>query len=135
MPLAGGERAEEHFHFVCGGVAHPNDPRFIDKIEYGTVIFWRCLAVASVKARARHVRTKLADIDRQVAHAPLDTAHIGIYVERDTRTADLRRGRNLATLASFQANSRLMKVDLHYFMPRTSESVSWMIDETVKPAW
>jgi hypothetical protein len=131
--LAGGERPEEHFHLVCGGVAHPNDPRFIDEIEYGTAIFWRCLAEASVEARARHVRTKLADIDRQVAHAPLAIAHIGMDVERDTRTADLRRERNLATLASFRPNSRLMEVDLHYFMPRTSESVSWMIDETVEP--
>ncbi|MES2743247.1 MAG: hypothetical protein V4754_20170 [Pseudomonadota bacterium] len=131
--LAGGERPEEHFHLVCGGVAHPEDPRFIDEIEYGTVIFWRCLAEISIEARARHVRSKLADIDRQVAHAPLAIAHIGMDVERDTRTADLRRERNLATLANFRPNSRLIEVDLHYFMPRTSESVRWMIDETVEP--
>jgi hypothetical protein len=131
--LAGGERPEEHFHLVCGGIPCPDDPRFIDEIEYGTAIFWRCLAEASVEARARHVRSKLADIDRQVAHAPLAIAHIGMDVERDTRTADLRRKRNLAALASFRPSSNLIEVDLHYFMPRISESVSWMIDETVEP--
>lgn len=130
--LAGGKRPEEHFHLVCGGIAHRDDPRFIDKIEYGTAIFWRCLADPSVEARARYIRSKLADIDRQVAQAPLAIAHIGMDVERDTCTADLRRERNLATLASFRPNSMLIEVDLHYFLPRTSEAVSWMIDETVE---
>lgn len=131
--LAGGKRPEEHFHLVCGGVAHPEDPRFIDEIEYGTAIFWRCLAESSVEARARHVRTKLADIDRQVTQAPRAIAHIGMDVERDIRTADLRRQRNLAALTSFRANSNLMEVDLHYFLPRASEKASWMMDETVDP--
>jgi hypothetical protein len=131
--LAGGERPEEHFHLVCGGTPHPEDSRFIDDIDYGTVIFWRCLADASIDARARHVRSKLADIDRQVEHAPLAIAHIGMDVERDTVTADLRRERNLATVSSFHPESQLMEVDLHYFLPRVSEAVSWIIDETVEP--
>lgn len=131
--LAGGERHEEHFHLVCGGKPYHGDPRFIDEIHYGTVLFWRCSSARSVNARARHVRSKLADIDRQVAHAPIAIAHIGMDVERDNLTADLRRKRNLETVASFRPNSKLIEVDLHYFMPRASEEVSWMIDETVEP--
>lgn len=131
--LAGGERLDEHFHLVCGGKPHAGDPRFIDEFDYGTVVFWRCLAEESVEARARHVRSKLADIDRQVEHAPLAIAHIGMDVERDTVTADLRRERNLATVASYRPNSQLMEIDLHYFLPRVSEAVGWIIDETVEP--
>ncbi|MYM37465.1 hypothetical protein GTP38_24370 [Duganella sp. FT94W] len=131
--LAGGERLEEHFHLICGGTPHSGDPRFIDQIEYGTVVFWRCLAEESVDARARYIRTKLADIDRQVEHAPLAIAHIGMDVERDTKTADLRRERNLVTASSYHPDSQLMEVDLHYFLPRTSEVTGWIIDETVEP--
>jgi hypothetical protein len=131
--LAGGERIEEHFHLVCGGTPRPGDSRFIDELDYGTVVFWRCLAEESVDARARHVRSKLADIDRQVEHATLAIAHIGMDVERDTVTADLRWERNLATVSSYHPDSQLMEVDLHYFLPRVSENVSWIIDETVEP--
>ena len=131
--LAGGVRLEEQFHLVCGGKPYPNDPRFIDEIRYGSVVFWRCSSEQSIDARARHVKSKLADIDRQVARAPFAIAHIGMDVERDNLAADLRRERNLATLACFRPNSKLIEVDLHYFMPRASEEVSWMIDETVEP--
>ena len=131
--LAGGERLEEHFHLVCGGTPRPRDSRYIDELDYGTVVFWRCLAEESVDARARHIRSKLADIDRQVEHAPLAIAHIGMDVERDKVTADLRWERNLATVRSYRPDSQLMEVDLHYFLPRVSENVSWIIDETVEP--
>lgn len=131
--LAGGERPEEHFHLVCGGIPHPDDPRFIDEIDYGTAIFWRSLAEQSVDDRARHISSKLAKIDRQVASAPWAIVHIGMDVERDNRTADLRRERNLAAAGRFKPRSNLIEIDLHYFLPRTSEAVSWMIDETVEP--
>lgn len=131
--LAGGERPEEHFHLVCGGTPHSDDPRFIDMIDYGTAVFWRCIAEQSIEARARHITSKLADIDRQVANAPCAIAHIGMDVERDNATADLRRDRNLAAARRFRPKSVLLEIDLHYFMPRVTETASWMIDETVEP--
>jgi len=131
--LAGGERLEEQFHLVCGGTPRLEDTRFIDEIEYGSAIFWRCLAEQSIEARARHIRSKLADIDRQVSSAPFAIAHIGMDVERDPVTADRRRERNMSTAATFRSQSQLIELDLHYFMPRVSEVVNWMIDETVEP--
>ena len=131
--LAGGDRPEEQFHLMCGGIPRTEDTRFIDEIDYGSAIFWRCLAQPSIESRARHIRSKLADIDRQVANAPFSIAHIGMDVERDARTADLRRQRNMDTAKQFRPDSNLIEVDLHYFMPRVSEVKSWMIDETVEP--
>jgi hypothetical protein len=53
--------------------------------------------------------------------------------ERDTITADRRRERNLQTVRAFRANSKLLEVHLHYYLPRVSEGAAWMIDESVDP--
>jgi len=53
--------------------------------------------------------------------------------ERDIATADRRRERNLQAVQTFQANSRLLEVHLHYYLPRVSEGAAWMIDESVDP--
>ena len=77
------------------------------------------------------IKSLLADIDRQLAHAPLGITHIGMEAERDAVTADLRRERNLQTVREFGFESRVVEVHLHYYLPRSSEAASWMIDETV----
>jgi hypothetical protein len=129
--LTGRPVPDSNFHLSCGGVPRAVDTRFIDSLEYGSAILWRCNASASVEARARHIRTKLAEIDQQMANAPLGIAHIGMDSERGENAADLRRERNKEAARSFQPKSRLVEVILHYFLPRVSESSSWMIDETV----
>ena len=92
---------------------------------------WQCLGVASVEARARHVTSLLADIDRQVANAPIAMAHIGMYAERDSAAADKRRERNQAAVKRFKAGSRLVQINLYYYLPRIAEANAWTVDETV----
>lgn len=110
----------EPFHMVCGGIARPEDPRFVDELDYGTVIFWRCEAQASLEARSRFVKSKLADIDRQFKDAPLGIVHIGMDAERDNAASDLRRQKNREAVSAFRAASNLIEVDLHYFLPRVT---------------
>lgn len=121
---------DSNFHLSCGGVPREADPRFIDSLEYGSAILWRCNAEASVNARARHVRAKLAEIDQQIANAPVGMAHIGMEAERGEEAADLRREKNKNAVMTFQARSKLAEVFLHYFLSRVSENASWTIDET-----
>lgn len=128
--LTGRPIPDSNFHLSCGGVPREADPRFIDSLEYGSAILWRCNAEVSVNARARHVRAKLAEIDKQLANAPIGMAHIGMEAERGEEAADLRRVKNKNAVMTFQARSNLAEVFFHYFLPRVSENSSWMIDET-----
>jgi hypothetical protein len=118
------------YHFMLRGLSDERDLRYVDKVYYASVLSWRCLTPASVSARARHVTSLLANIDRQLATAPMGIAHIGMYAEYDTVAADRRRERNLEAVARFRANSKLIDIYTHYYMPRVSESHSWTIDET-----
>jgi hypothetical protein len=96
-----------------------------------TVVHWECLAAESVEARARFIKSKLADVDRQVTSAPLTIAHIAMDAERDSVTADLRRSLNKKTVMEYLAGSRLVEVELHYFMTRELDRATWTIDEMV----
>jgi hypothetical protein len=110
---------------------HDDDSRYVAQVTMASVIHWECLAAESVEARARFIKSKLADIDRQVASAPLAIAHIGMDAERDSVTADLRRSLNKKTVMEYLAGSRLAEVELHYFLPRELEQLTWAIDEMV----
>jgi hypothetical protein len=52
-----------------------------------SVVHWECLATQLVEVRARFIKSKLADIDRQLALAPLAITHIAIVTERDSGPA------------------------------------------------
>jgi hypothetical protein len=58
-------------------------------------------------------------------------AHIGIYAERETASADLKRNHNLEVATNFRAQSKLIDVYLH--MPQVWETISWTIAETDYP--
>jgi hypothetical protein len=118
------------YHLILRGQSDERDPRYVDQVEYASVLSWHCLAPDSINARARHISSLLADIDRQLAAAPMGIAHIGMFAERDAISADRRRERNLEAVGRFRANSKLIDIYLHYYMPRVSESHSWTIDET-----
>lgn len=107
------------------------DPRYVDVVRYASVLTWQCAAPGSVEARARHILSKLAEIDRQLAGTDMGIAHIGMEVERDTATADLRHARNRAAVRSFRPASGLLEVHLHYYLPHVAETAAWTIDETI----
>jgi hypothetical protein len=110
---------------------HDDDPRYVENVTMASIIHWECLAAESVEARARFIKSKLADIDRQLASAPLAIAHIAMDAERDSVTADLRRSLTKKAVMKYLPGSRLVEVELHYFLPRELEQTSWTIDEMV----
>lgn len=110
---------------------HHDDSRYVANVTMASVFHWECRAAESVEARARYIKSKLADIDRQLASAPLAIAHIGMDAERDSVTADLRRALNKKAVTEYLAGSRLVEVELHYFLPRELEQATWTIDEMV----
>lgn len=117
-----------------GGDGHEEDPRYVDNITAVALLSWDVESPASTLARARHVRSKLAEIDAQLESCDLGAAHIVLDAERDSRASDLRRDRNQDEVKSFRFNSKLIHLYSHYLLPHTAESTSWTIDETADPA-
>jgi hypothetical protein len=85
----------------------------------------------SIMKKARYVTTKLAEADQQLAQFGTGMVHMAMDAEFQCASFDLRRERNIEAIAKFRSKGALLAIYLHYLVPRTSESHSWMIDETV----
>jgi hypothetical protein len=129
--LTGKVVSEGSYQLAISGQQHSDDRRFVDQLRYGSVFTWQCVTMKSIVARARYIKSLLADIDRQVANANIAIAHLGMEAERDSIAADLRRDRNKRAVLEFRSTSRLAEIELHYFLPWVAERSSWVIDETV----
>lgn len=112
------------------GAAHEYDPRYLHDFEAIALCSWDSESGESIETRARHVRSKLAEIDRQLLGCRLGAAHIVVDAERDARAADLRRARIQEQITTFRFDSNLGAVTTHYLLTHTAEDRSWTIDET-----
>jgi hypothetical protein len=128
--LAGVPVADRGYNMTASAKEDRRDARFVEQLYYGTVVTWQCVADASVNARARYIRSKLAEIDEQLKFSPAGIAHVAMDAERDTIAADLRRERNKEVIQQFSFKSKMIAAYLHYFVPRVTEVAAWMIDET-----
>jgi hypothetical protein len=128
--LTGAPVADRGYNMAASAKEDPRDARFVEQLYYGTVVTWQCTADASVDARARYIRSKLAEIDQQLKFSPAGIAHVAMDAERDTIAADLRRARNKEVIQRFSFESKMIAAYLHYFVPRVTEVAAWMIDET-----
>lgn len=129
--LCGRQVAPGNYNMTASGAKYPGDVRYLDQLFYGSVVTWQCVASRSIEARARHVRSKLNEVDEQLRGSIAGIAHIAMDAERDTRAADLRRVRNIEEVGGFAFASPVCAAYLNYFVSRVTEVSSWTIDETV----
>lgn len=129
--LSGRVVSENSYHLAARTSPSPKDPRYVDRMEYGSVVTWKCIAPASIDRKAKYVRSKLAEADKQIADYGRGIIHIAMDATLHSEASDLRQRRNQGTVGTFQMNSQAVIVYLHYFVPRVSETHSWLIDETV----
>lgn len=129
--LSGRIVSENNYHLAVQASAHPEDPRYIDRMKFGSVVTWQCIAPKAIERKAKYVRSKLAEADEQIAGHGRGIIHIAMDAELHSEASDLRRQRNLDTLSTFKMGSQVAIVYLHYFVPRVSEDHSWITDETV----
>lgn len=120
-------------HQVIMGVSGDSneyDPRYLHDFKSIALCSWTSESDESIERRARHVRSKLADIDRQFHDSALGAVHIVVDAERDARAADLRRARIQEQITTFSFQSNLGAITTHYLLTHTAEDRSWTIDET-----
>lgn len=128
--LSGTEVTQDAYNLLGSGNPNPRDVRFLQQVYYCSVVTWGCSAEASINSRARFVRSKLAEVDQQMHRSSVGIVHVGMDAQRDGRTSDVRRVRNIEVVKDFQASSRIEEIYLHYFVPLTTEVTAWSIDET-----
>jgi hypothetical protein len=128
--LSGIEVTQEAYNLIGSGEPDSRDPRYLEELYYCSVIDWGCSAAPSVDARARFIRSKLAEVDRQMHKSAAGIVHVGMDAQRDIHTSDVRRARNIEVIREFQARNPLHEIYLHYFVPLTTEVTAWSIDET-----
>lgn len=129
--LCGHVVRESGYHLAAGADPDKRDPRFIDSIHYGSVVTWQCIAPPAIQKKARYVKAKLAEVDRQLKDHGSGIAHLAMDMELQCESSDLRRARNIDTISAFRPDSDLLAIYVHYFVPRITESHSWMVDETI----
>lgn len=129
--LSGRVVSENNYHLAAQASANPEDPRYIDRMKFGSIVTWQCIAPKAIERKARYVRSKLSEADKQIAGHGRGIIHIAMDAELHSEASDLRRQRNQDTLGTFQMNSQVAIVYLHYLVPRVSENHSWLTDETV----
>ena len=129
--LSGRVVSENNYHLAAQASFLPEDPRYLDRMKFGSVVTWQCIAPMAIERKAKYVRSRLAEADMQIAGHGRGIIHIAMDAELHSDASDLRRQRNLDTLSTFKMNSQVAIVYLHYFVPRVSEDHSWLTDETV----
>ena len=129
--LSGNVARESGYHLAVGASPDKRDPRFIHSIHYGSVVTWQCIAPAAIQNKARYVKTKVVEADRQLRMHGSGIAHLAMDMELQCKSSDLRRARNIGAITAFRPCSELLSIYIHYLVPRISESRSWIVDETV----
>lgn len=119
------------YHTLIIGTPDKRSNRFIEEVFYASSFTWTSKSPTAIEKKARHIRSKLRNIDDQLALSPLAIAHIGLTSPLDFDAADLKQKNNIDNIMDFNFKSKIISIYLHYIIPRVSESKAWMIDETV----
>jgi hypothetical protein len=128
--LTGGPSPERGYCLSVGGATHDEDSRYIDAIDYASVLTWQSSSEEAAAANAQHVKSTLAKIDRQLRNFGPGIAHIAVDVPNSVRAAELKKERNDAEILAFRWTAPLVEIHTHYLQPRASELASWVMDES-----
>lgn len=129
--LSGRVVRETSYHLAAGADPDPRDPRYIDRIQYGSVVTWQCVALGAIERKGRYVKSKLVEADRQLQGLGPAMVHMAMDAELACESSELRRTRNIEAIRVFEPRSKLVAIYIHYLVPRISEAHSWLLDETV----
>lgn len=129
--LKGKEVDDNNYNIIASGRPDDQDPRFISKIKHASLVTWRCVSEQSFEGRSRHIKSTLAEIEKQVTSHGLGVGHIAIDIDVQKEVADKRREKNKKVAEEFEMKSELVRLNIHYLVTRIEENHSWMVDETL----
>ena len=74
---------------------------------------------------------ELKEIEDQISNNGLGVGHLVIDADVQKDVADKRREKNIEATLSFRIKSKLVRLNIHYLVPRVEEDNSWLVDETL----
>lgn len=129
--LSGRIVRETSYSLAAGADPDSRDSRYINRIHYGSVVTWQCVAPRAIERKSRYVKSKLVEADRQLQGLGPAIVHMAMDAELACESSGLRRARNIEAIKAFVPISTLVAIYVHYLVPRISEAHSWLVDETV----
>lgn len=129
--LKGRPLDDNYYNVIVSGRPDERDPRFISKIKNASLVTWRCVCDESLEGRSRHIKSTLAEIEKQVSTYGLGVGHVAIDIDVQKEVADKRREKNRAIAEAFEIESELVRLNIHYLVTRVEENHSWLVDETL----
>lgn len=129
--IKGSQLEDENYSVFATGRADERDGRYITHAKNASLLTWRCVNEKSFEARSRHITKTLSEIDDQLFGYGLGVGHIAMDVDVQKDVADKRRSKNHNAAKKFASKSDIVRLNIHYLVPRVDEKSSWLIDETV----
>jgi hypothetical protein len=107
-------------------------PRYMSECDQAIVLRWKCVAEASVNAKARDVVAKLAQATEQLPDDRPGIIHIGLEAVEGDDSEQARVARVLSSLERFDPEGKpLAYVYVHYFTPDSPPEGGWDFEERV----
>lgn len=112
-------------------VKFAGDPHFVDQVDQAVVLRTRSLSEGAVEKKARDIKRKLAEANRQIPSNKLGVIHVGIEALGEDIIEKRRYEKIMETIGSFDPGGKpLSFIYWHYFAPEAPPEETWAIDET-----
>ena len=116
---------------VAGNFEQFDRAAFLDHLSFATGAFWYCDAPAAVRAKARHVRSRLAKAIDQLPDKGKGAVHIGIETIDGAMVEEARSVRNRRSISTMHAGLKDLRwVNCHLLQFYAPPRGSWVVDET-----
>tara|TARA_E500000318_G_scaffold97148_1_gene97872 strand:+ start:446 stop:1831 length:1386 start_codon:yes stop_codon:yes gene_type:complete len=130
--LTGSYRRYDNLN-ISQRVKFAKNPHFIDEIDQAIVLRSKSLSEGAVEKKARDIKRKLVQANKQLPDDREGVIHIGIEALGEDAIEARRYQKIMDTITNFDPKGKpLSFVYWHYFSPETSPDEVWAIDETLQ---
>ncbi len=107
------------------------NPHFIDEVGQAIVLRTRSVSESAIEKKARDIKRKLAEANRQLPTDKAGVVHVGMEALGDDVIERRRYEKIMDTISNFNSERKpLSFIYWHYFAPEASPEETWAIDET-----
>ncbi|MEM7547709.1 MAG: transposase [Pseudomonadota bacterium] len=112
-------------------VKYAENPHFIDEVDQAIVLRTRSLSDGAVEKKARDIKRKLVEANKQLPEDRPGVIHIGLEALGDDIIEERRYEKIMQNINDFDPQGKpLSFIYWHYFAPEASPEETWAMDET-----
>lgn len=109
----------------------PNLGAFVDELSWASGITRSFIGDTSTDKKARDVRNKLRDAEKQLPDFDESVVHIAVETLEGNAVEHIRQEKIRASAAAFTTEKPLVAVRVHFFQPNAASDEIFLFDETV----